>query len=147
MRFLVHQHLSVPAALAELKKLSSSQIRVLLDLYRDGLHGFDLRSLVQPRIENACAVYDKYKSGHKNLGFFHDRDCRNTAKYFINFYRKRMRDGRSSRDALAIAANELEVIDKNKYVENSGYSRTLRFLRRNHPEGMRACDLHEYVKS
>ncbi len=141
---LIHRHhLPLQQALMELERLSSSETVVLLDLYRQGLRGKDLR---RANVEEACQLYESAR----NNTVMADSTARDAAKYFVKVFRAGRRFKHLTPfGSLLEACSELLKIKGNlQHADKTDFtsmffvrgSRRINFLLRHVNEGVRADD-------
>lgn len=132
--FVRKEKLSVLDALSQLKDLRSSEIQILLDLYRDGLRGQHFRRYHRVNVHRDMDVFAIYQKA-------------NAADYFKAVFRSVIKQNKTPLRAFLAAVNELAVISRLKLTESPAAAKGMRFLIRHINDGVRARDIGQYFIS
>ena len=128
--FLIRkQQLSLKEAMHELQYLSPSQMKVLVDLYADGLRGDDIR---QVNDADACKKYADMMDSHGDWYEF-------TVEYFKKLFRDNVHHGKKPAEALMSCTAQLPKDNQLRY---SAYdTKNKKFALKYFDQGVRESDL------
>lgn len=131
--FLIRkQELSLNNAMLELQNLSPSQMKVLVDLYDDGLRGDHIR---QAGVVDACKRYADMTVTQSN----------DLYAAWVNYFKKLFRDGvqhgKTPTEALTNCASQLPKVEVGGYGYGTDYAKTMKFALKYFDRGVRIGDL------